>query len=199
MAAGAGARFGGAKLTAPWRGGLLIHGALAAAFAAPARNVTVVTGADPLVGPVAQAWARRQGETARLRVVHAIDYVEGMAASLRAGVASLPADTTGAFVFLGDMPVIPIAILPELAAALANGAQAASPVFNGRRGHPVLFSRDLFAALTALQVDAGARDILDGLGDALVLVQTSDPGALFDVDINLPSPLGGEGVAEGDG
>jgi len=57
LAAGSGARFGGAKLTAPWRGGVLLDGALAAAFQAPVRTVTVVTGADPKVGPAARAFA----------------------------------------------------------------------------------------------------------------------------------------------
>ena len=188
LAAGAGARFGGAKLTAPWRGGLLIHGALAAAFDAPARAVAVVTGADPRVGPVAQAWASRQGETARLRMVHAIDYVEGMAATLCAGLAALPADTSGVFVFLGDMPDIPAAILQPLVNALASGAKAAAPAFNGKRGHPVLFSRGLFDALTALRGDTGAREILHSLGDTLALVQTSDPGVLFDVDTAATPP-----------
>ncbi|HEX7947277.1 MAG TPA: NTP transferase domain-containing protein, partial [Phenylobacterium sp.] len=46
LAAGAGSRFGGGKLTAPFRDGVLLDGALAAAFAAPVRIVTLVTGAD---------------------------------------------------------------------------------------------------------------------------------------------------------
>ena len=188
LAAGAGLRFGGAKLTAPWRGGLLIHGALAAAFAAPARAVAVVTGADPLVGPAAADWADAHGEGDRLRIVHAADHAEGMAASLRAGVAALPADASGVFLFLGDMPDVPVAILQPLAGALASGVKAAAPVFDGRRGHPVLFSRELFVGLTALKGDAGARDILGGLGKALVLVQTGDHGVLFDVDTAATSP-----------
>ena len=188
LAAGAGLRFGGGKLTASWQGGLLIHGALAAAFAAPARTVTVVTGADPQVGPAAQAWANEQGEGDRLRIVHADDHAEGMAASLRAGIAALPNDTSGAFVFLGDMPDIPVAILQPLADALSAGAKAAAPVFNGKRGHPVLFGHDLFGALTALTGDAGARDVLDSLGAALALVQTRDPSVLFDVDTAATPP-----------
>ena len=182
LAAGAGTRFGGAKLTAPWRVGLLIHGALIAAFAAPARCVTVVTGTDPLVGPAAENWANTNGKGDRLRIIHAADHAKGMAASLRAGIAALPTDTAGAFVFLGDMPDIPIAILRPLADALADTAKAAAPVSGGRRGHPVLFSRDLFTPLMALKGDAGAREILDGLGDSLMLIETSDPGILFDVD-----------------
>ena len=182
LAAGAGSRFGGAKLTAPWRGGLLIDGALAAAFAAPARQVTVVIGADPRVETAARAFAEGRGESGRLRIVHAADHAQGMAASLRAGLASLPGDSGGAFVFLGDMPRIPPAVPPLLAQALATGALAAAPVFGGRRGHPVLFARALFDGLSALAGDLGARSLLASLGDGLVLVDSRDAGVLYDVD-----------------
>jgi molybdenum cofactor cytidylyltransferase len=182
LAAGAGSRFGGAKLTAAWRGGVLLDGALAAAFAAPARNVTVVTGADPNVEAAARAFAAATGQADRLRLVHAADHAEGMAATLRAGIASLPADAAGVFVFLGDMPRVPHAVLADLAAALKAGANAAAPVFEGRRGHPVLFSRALFPALRALAGDEGARSLLERLGEGFVHVESPDDGVHFDVD-----------------
>ena len=47
LAAGFGTRFGGGKLTAPWRGGRLIDGAVTCARAARVDQVVVVTGADP--------------------------------------------------------------------------------------------------------------------------------------------------------
>ena len=189
MAAGAGARFGGGKLTAPWRGGALIDGALAAAFAAPVRGVTVVTGADGKVEAAARAFAERSGQAGRLRVIHCPEHAEGMGATLRTGVGSLAADTAGAFVFLGDMPLIPPAILPALADAVAAGALAAAPGFEGQRGHPVLFAAALLPQLAALAGDEGARRVLQSLGEALVLVPTDDAGVLADID--LPSDLAG--------
>ena len=182
LAGGFGSRFGGGKLTAPWRGGRLIDGALNSAFAAPVRMVTVVTGADGAVTDAAREFAARAGQSDRLRLVHAADHAEGMAATLRTGIASLPADTAGAFVFLGDMPLVPAAILPDLAGALAAGASAAAPIFEGQRGHPVLFSAALFPGLLALTGDEGARQVLRSLGPALVLVPAPDNGVLVDID-----------------
>lgn len=187
LAGGAGARFGGGKLTAPWRGGALIDGALAAAFAAPARSVTVVTGSDDKVEAAARAFAARSGQAGRLRVIHCPEHAEGMGATLRTGIRSLAADTAGAFVFLGDMPLIPTAILPALAEAVAAGASAAAPSFEGNRGHPVLFAAALLPRLAALTGDEGARRVLQGLGEALVVVPTDDAGVLADID--LPSDL----------
>jgi molybdenum cofactor cytidylyltransferase len=182
LAAGSGSRFGGGKLLAAWGAGVLLEGALAAAFAAPVRDVTVVIGADA----EAVAAAARRFDPSVL-IVHAHDHAEGMGASLRAGIASLPADAAGAFVFLGDMPRAPTGVLQPMAEAVRDGALAAAPVFRGQRGNPVLLGRDLFPQLLALTGDAGARGVLQGLGDRLALIESSDDGVLFDVD--RPSDL----------
>ena len=182
LAAGSGARFGGGKLMAPFRGHPLIHGALASAFAAPVSAVTVVTGADLRVGDEAAAWASARGAETRLRIVHATRHAEGMAASLSVGIASLSRHATGVFVFLGDMPLIPPAIPWDLAQALGAGASAVAPMLEGRRGHPVLFGRTLFPALRAASGDEGGRRILAALGAGLILVEAPDDGVLFDID-----------------
>jgi molybdenum cofactor cytidylyltransferase len=177
LAAGSGSRFGGGKLLAPYGKGVLLDGAIAAAFAAPVRSVTVVTGAD-----AARVEAAARAFNPDVRIVHAPDYAEGMGASLRTGIASLPADAAGAFVFLGDMPRVPHALPDALAQALAAGAPAAAPVFRGRRGNPVLLGRELFPQLLELKGDEGARRALQGLGDRLALIDAPDDGVLFDVD-----------------
>ena len=178
LAAGSGSRFGGGKLLASWGAGVLLEGALAAAFAAPIRDVTVVIGAD--ADAVAAA---ARGFDPRVLIVHARDHAEGMGASLRTGIASLPADAAGAFVFLGDMPRAPTAVLAPMAQAVRAGALAAAPVFRGQRGNPVLLARDLFPQLLTLTGDAGARGVLQGLGDRLALIESPDDGVLFDVDL----------------
>lgn len=130
LAAGSAARFGGGKLLADFHGAPLLQGALAAARAAAGEGVvTVVTGAD---ARAVAACARALDPSVRL--VHAADHAEGMAASLRAGIASLPPDVDAIFVFLGDMPRVPHAVLAPLAGAVAAGAPAAAPIFGGRRG-----------------------------------------------------------------
>ncbi|MET3526888.1 nucleotidyltransferase family protein [Phenylobacterium koreense] len=182
LAAGAGSRFGGGKLLTPWAGGVLLDGALAAAFAAPVRRVILVTGADDRVGAAAGAFAEGAGEAGRLVIVHAPDHAEGMGASLRRAAAELGPDCAGVFVFLGDMPRIPHAVLAALAQAVREGAPAAAPVFAGQRGHPALIGAGLLPHLRELSGDAGARGLLKGLGDRLALVEAPDDGVLFDVD-----------------
>lgn len=183
LAAGSGVRFGGGKLLAPWAEGVLLDGALAAAFAAPVRTVSVVVGAEaPRVAAAARAFAARTGQAERLRIVEAKNHAEGMGASLRAGIAALPADAVAAFVLLGDMPRVPRAVLQPLAAAVAAGAPAAAPFHQGRRGNPVVLGAGLFPQLRALNGDQGARAVLQALGERLARVEAPDDGVLFDVD-----------------
>ncbi len=183
LAAGEGSRFGGGKLLTPYMAGVLLDGALAAAFAAPARSVTVVTGADETaVARASITLADRFAQHDRLRIVHAADYALGMAHSLRMGVASLSADAGGAFVFLGDMPRVPREILMPMAEAVRGGALAAAPVFAGQRGNPVLIGSELFPRVLTLSGDAGARAVLQDLGERLSLVEAPDDGVLYDVD-----------------
>lgn len=182
LAAGSGARFGGGKLLAPFGDGVLLDGALAAAFAAPVSRVILVTGArGEAVEAAARAYAQRAGED-RLLIVHAEDHAEGMGASLRRAAGELSPGCAGVFVFLGDMPRVPAAVLGRLAAAVRAGAPAAAPVFQGQRGHPALIGAALLPQLVTLHGDAGARAILKNLGPRLALVEAADDGVLFDVD-----------------
>lgn len=182
LAAGAGSRFGGDKLTAVYRGRPLLDYALDAALAAPVRSVSVVvrTGDHATRSLVEK---RASASNGRLRALAAPDAAEGLAASLRTAVLALPADTEGAFVFLGDMPGAPHDLGAALAAGLSATARIVAPVHDGRRGHPVLFGRACFPALAALEGDRGAQALLAAAGPALALVETDHPGVLFDVDL----------------
>jgi len=182
LAAGAGRRFGGRKLTALFEGRPLIAGALDAAFAAPVRGVILATDGDPDLAAVGRDHARSLDRLADLQVIVVAEATEGMGASLAAAAAALPEDADGAFVFLGDMPRVPAVVPARLAAALAGEVDLAAPRFQGRRGHPVLFGRGHFAALQALGGDVGAQNLLAAAGSRLVLVDSPDAGVLFDVD-----------------
>ncbi len=189
LAAGSATRFGGGKLTAPvGDGGVLLDGALAAAFAAPVASVVVTWGGDPGVPDAALGFAAARRESERLTLVAAPDHAQGLSASLRAGIAALPPDAAGAFLFLGDMPRVPHDLARRLLERLDGPVLASAPVRGGVRGHPVLVMRSLFPALVGLGGDRGAKQVLDDLGDRLALVETADEGVLYDVD--RPQDLG---------
>jgi molybdenum cofactor cytidylyltransferase len=183
LAAGAGARFGGAKLLAPWRGGVLLDAALASAFAAPVRRIRLAVGAEAeRVAAAAEAFAARRGELSRLTIVSTPDWTLGMSAPLKRAISSLALDVDGAFVFLGDMPLIPASVPAALAEALTPHVDAAVPAFDGVIGHPALIGASLFPAIADLAGDRGARRLLEALGPRLARVAAPDRGVLVDVD-----------------
>lgn len=176
LAAGRGARFGGGKLLAPLNGQPLIAGALRAALAAPVRQVLVAVGDD------LELHETIIGESERLLLVAVPDAAEGMGASLRTAAARVSDDAAGVFVFLGDMPAIAPTTIEILARALVAPDHVVAPVFEGQRGHPVLFGAAWLPALRGLSGDEGARGVLAKAGERLRLVSVQDPGVLLDID-----------------
>jgi molybdenum cofactor cytidylyltransferase len=189
LAAGRSSRFraeGGeevSKLVARFDGKPLVRHAAEAALASRARPVVVVTG-----------HAREAVELALAGLPVALadnaDFASGLASSLRAGVAALPAHVAGALVLLGDMPRIEAALLDRLIGAFAARplALAAAPVHAGRRGNPVLLSRALFPALARLKGDEGARRLLSE-ADPQRIVEVDVEGDEVTLDIDTPGEL----------
>jgi len=182
LAAGQGARFGGDKLLAPLDGAPLVAGAMTTALAAPVRRVFVAVSPDPRLAAAIKAVAANLGAADRVVLVPVPDANQGMGVSLRTVAAALPADATGAFVFLGDMPKVAPQTPSSLAAALTRPDGVVVPVHGGRRGHPVLFGATWREALTALGGDEGARALLIAAGTRLVEVEVDDPGVHLDID-----------------
>ena len=178
LAGGTAERFGGQKLSTLLADKPLLAFTLDAAAAA-AENIVVVVGAAPDVTGLVYAWSRI--ERRPVVVVAAANRTEGMGASLRAGLEAVAADVDGVFVFLGDMPFVPVGIFAPMVRALAAGALAAAPVFDGRRGHPVLLGREMIAQRSLVVGNRGAADLISR-EPGLVLIETGDDGVLFDVD-----------------
>lgn len=173
LAAGAGRRFGGAKLLHPGiNGEALGLAALRPLQAVSGRVIAVVAPGQPrLAALFAQAGAD---------VVECAQAHRGLGASLACGVRAAPAGPW--LVALADMPRIQAATIAAVAAALAAGAPLAAPAYRGRRGHPVGFAARFFPALSALDGDEGARGLLQAHAAELTLVPTDDPGVLIDID-----------------
>lgn len=172
LAAGRSTRMDGNKLLAEWQGRPLVRHAVQAAVASRARPVLVVVGhqADGVRAALAGL---------AVTFVDNPAFAEGMASSLRAGIAALPATAAGVLVGLGDMPLLKPDHYDRLLDAFTPDAAAVLPVVNGRRGHPVLLARALFSQVMTLTGDEGARRLLTG---GVVEVGIDDPAVLRDVD-----------------
>ncbi|RJF75372.1 NTP transferase domain-containing protein [Rhodopseudomonas palustris] len=112
------------------------------------------------------------------------DYAEGLASSVKAGIAAVGDDADGAIVCLGDMPLVGTELLDRLIDAFDpdRGALIVVPVADGRRGNPVLWSRRFFAELMTLGGDVGARHLIAKHAEAVTELPVEGAGAFLDID-----------------
>jgi molybdenum cofactor cytidylyltransferase len=164
LAAGEGRRFGAAKQLALLDGRPLLAHAVAAMAAAALDELVVVLGAraDEIRAAV---------DLGAARVVVAEDWMDGQSASLRHGLAAV-ADADAVVIALGDQPFLSPRAVEAVLAARGPGADAVRATYGGVPGHPIVLERALFAAVSELRGDEGARSLLrdaravpcDGLG-----------------------------------
>ena len=177
LAGGTSSRFGDAnKLLADLDGVPLVRHAARTLLGADLDEVVAVLGyeADAVDAALSDL---------DLRAVRNPDYEDGLSTSVARGVAASRERGADAAVFLpGDMPGVDPATVDLLADAHRAGlGTALAAAHDGRRGNPVLFDREHFEALLAVEGDVGGRSLLVGSSDG-ALVETGDAGILDDVD-----------------
>lgn len=176
LAAGAGSRFGGRKLLAPYRGRPLIEAALSNLAGAPVDETVVV------VGEGASA-LREVCERYGVRVVENPDWARGQSTSVEAGLAACGPDTRAAVVLLADQPLVGAGTVERLVEAFEGGAKVAVATYGGRPRNPVLFSREVWPLLRReLSGDEGARGFIRGHPELVEDVPCDGVGDPADVD-----------------
>lgn len=121
-----------------------------------------------------------------LQCVLARDYAEGIAASLRAGIAALPAGCDGALVALTDQPALDAAHLLALCDAWrALPDRAAASGYAGVLGVPAVLPRGWFDDIARLRGDVGARMLLRARADQVASV----PAPALEHDLDTPADL----------
>lgn len=177
LAAGASSRMGGRdKLLEPVGGEPLVAHAARKALATGAPVVVVLPPDRPLRGAALAGLG--------VAMVTAPDAAQGMAASLRAGLAALPPDAPGVMVLPADMPGLTADDLDALIAAhrAEPGAILRGATQAGRAGHPVLFPADLIPALAAVTGDEGGRAVIAAHPARVRLLPLPGDHALLDLD-----------------
>jgi molybdenum cofactor cytidylyltransferase len=178
LAAGRSSRMGAMnKLLIPIEGKPMVRRAAEAVLAAQLSPVVVVTGHQ-----------REQVEEALkglpVTFLNNKDFAAGMSTSLQVGLNAMPAESDGAVVALGDMPLITAAEIGQLVNAFnpVEGRAIVVPTRRGKRGNPVLWARRFFGEMTAAGGDMGARHLFEAYPEAVVEVEMAGDGVLTDID-----------------
>jgi CTP:molybdopterin cytidylyltransferase MocA len=116
------------------------------------------------------------------------DPSRGMLSSIRVGLAALGAEVEAALIQPGDHPFAPPAAIAALCAHFrSQHPLLLAPSYAGRRGHPLLLARSLFAEAAACDDAVGLRQLLERRAPDLRALAWDAPGG--DDDLDRPEDL----------
>jgi CTP:molybdopterin cytidylyltransferase MocA len=172
LAAGKSERMGSPKALLPINGQTFLENILSAISRTSIEETFVVVGHHR---------SEIEARVALRSVVFNAEYEKGMITSLQAGIRALPWDTSGAFLFLVDHPLVESTTIEAMIEHLAPN-RIVLPVFEGRRGHPVLFASEVLQEILDLPVSQGANIVVHKDPARIVEVSVKAPGILVDID-----------------
>ncbi len=144
------------------------------------RRVVLGAHAEPIAKSIALA-----GD----EIVINADWESGQLSSIQSAIRSLPDGTDGFLLCLIDHPLISNALVNDLVEQFyAAPAKIVLPLYEGRRGHPVIFPAALYQELLQAPPDKGARAVVWAHAPSDVLeVPTNEQGCVL--NLNDPETL----------
>jgi CTP:molybdopterin cytidylyltransferase MocA len=117
------------------------------------------------------------------------EWEQGQLSSISAGLRSLEGmDTDGMILCPVDHPLVSARLVGDLVERFYEGNKAiVLPTYNGRRGHPAIFSNALFGELLAAPAEKGARAVVWAHAADVLEVPTDEEGVIL--NINDPDML----------
>ncbi|MDP6084402.1 MAG: nucleotidyltransferase family protein [Verrucomicrobiota bacterium] len=176
LAAGESRRMGKQKMLLPYGGKTVIEHIVTRVLQCGVGGITVVLGHD--AGEIA-------AKLTSLPVQQVVNdkYAGGMITSVRHGLETVPPETDATLIVLGDQPDLSPAIVSQLIEGFRRaGKGIAVPLFEGRRGHPILVSTNYRDAVMTRYEDTGLRGLLVDNPEDVAEISVDHPGILQDMD-----------------
>ena len=178
LAAGKSERMGQNKLFLSLNGKALIDNILDAVAAAGIDEQVIVLGHKP-----EQVIEAIKPRLRTLKIAVNEDYEQGMTSSFQKGLQLLPY-VDAAFLVLGDEPIFDPNFLKLMVQQMENSqgkALIVSPIHKGKKGHPLLFHRQLFAEILNLKNPQTIREIVHRYADRLLTIEAPQ-WTIMDID-----------------
>ena len=178
LSAGESSRMGRPKALLPIQGQKFIERIIRVIEQSRVGRTIVVLGhqADQLRGQI---------EHLPVEVVINPDYRSGQLSSLQAAIRHISNDDRcdGMLVHLVDHPFIDAALVDALIESFFETKKMiVVPRYKGKRGHPVIFSRELFGELLNAPLDQGAKAVVNAHRQETLEIEWQDEGITLDID-----------------
>jgi molybdenum cofactor cytidylyltransferase len=178
LAAGESRRMGAAnKLLLEVGGEPLVRRAARVLLASALEEIVVVLGHE-------QARVAAALEGLALSTVVNPDYAQGQMSSVHAGLSALGASADGVMICLADQPLITPADLEALIRAFAGrGAKSiVVPLFEGRRGNPIVLAHEHRAAILGAGRNLGCKHLVKRNPELVLSVEWANDHVVRDLD-----------------
>jgi len=176
LAAGLSRRMGAQKVLLPFGGKTVIAHIVDQLLGSRIDKVYMVTGhqAERISGELSDR---------AVSIVNNPDYESGMLSSVRCGLRALPEQCKGVLVVLGDQPSITSKLIDRMLQSFETiEKRILVPFYNGRRGHPILFSGLYREEILTHYDDVGLRGLLHAHPDEVFELTVSNSSVLSDMD-----------------
>jgi molybdenum cofactor cytidylyltransferase len=113
------------------------------------------------------------------------EWEKGQLSSIQAGIRSLPAGTDGMILCLIDHPLISATLVDELIERFYLGSTPPPivlPIYQRKRGHPVIFSSGVYEELMTAPLEQGARSVVWAHAGEVAEVVTLEQGCVLNLN-----------------
>ena len=176
LSGGASSRMGSPKALLPYQGRPFLEHLLEVTLLPEIGVRRVVLGAH--AGPIVNAVNLKADE-----IVVNSDWEKGQLRPIQEALRSLPPGTDGILLCLIDHPLISSLLVQDLIEQFYKAEKPiVLPVYEGRRGHPVIFSASLYDELLGAPLETGARAIVWAHKSDVEEVQTNEEGCVLNLN-----------------
>jgi molybdenum cofactor cytidylyltransferase len=182
LAAGESTRMGRLKALLPWLGSTLVEYQVKSLQMAGVAEVVMVVGhrGEEVEAPV-------KGMSGVTAVANS-DYKQGKATSIKVGLRNISMSAQGILILAVDQPRPAQIVESVIKAYLEYDALITCPVYDGHRGHPIIFSSSLLPDLLAITEEGqGLREVISRYSENTHRLEVDNP--IVTVDVNSPKDL----------
>ncbi len=146
-------------------------------------GASLLVGVKIILGHEAHAVLRRLPKLPAEVILNSV-YMSGQLSSFICGIQSWSSqDLDGLMLLLVDHPLVTREIIDQLIHGFEEkGNPIVIPTYRGRRGHPVIFSRELFPEILQAPIDQGAAAVVKKYSGSVLDLECLSPAILVDID-----------------
>ena len=176
LAAGCSSRMGTQKLLLPFGGKTVITHIVGQLLESSVNEVYVIVGYQ-------RNQIERELSCQSVSIINNTNYKTGMLSSVRCGLSAVSKNCQTVLVALGDQPSITTKLIDQMLQSYkTTNKQILVPLYNGKRGHPIIFSAVYNNEILTHYDNVGLRGLLHAHDEDIFELTVSALGVISDMD-----------------